>query len=141
MPTVPVNYVLILIAGVINMALGFAWYSPVLFGKAWMKLSGMTKREMDKGMKEMPTLMGLMFVLTLVMAFILKYFSVYMGAYYTQTGPTLGLTTAFWMWLGFIMPVQLTNVLYAKQPWALFLIHTGYQLVAMLAMGLVLTMF
>ncbi len=36
MPEVSVNLLAVLIAAVINMAIGALWYSPALFAKAWL---------------------------------------------------------------------------------------------------------
>lgn len=45
------------------------------------------------------------------------------------------------MWLGFVMPVQVTTTIFSdKKNWKLFAIDTGYQLVSLLGMGLVLGM-
>lgn len=52
-----------------------------------------------------------------------------------------GLTSAFWMWLGFVMTVQLTGTIFGDKNFKLFAIDTGYQLVALLGMGVVLGLF
>ena len=138
MREVPINFLAVILAGVVNMAIGFMWYSEALFGKQWMKLSGLTKEKMEKGKKDLPKIMLTSFVATLVMAYCLRYSVVYGGEYHGTTGVQLGVMTGFFTWLGFIMPVQLTHVLYEKQPLKLFYIHTGYQLVAVIAMAIVL---
>ena len=33
-----INYIAVLVSAVIGMAIGALWYSPLLFGKIWMKL-------------------------------------------------------------------------------------------------------
>ena len=139
MSVVPINVFAILAGGVVNMVIGFLWYSPALFGKAWMKLSGISMKDMEGAKKEMPKLYGTSFVLSLVTAFVLQHASVFAGAYLGTTGVALGLMTGFFNWLGFVMPVQATNWLFAKQPFKLFVLHTGYQLAALLAMGVVLS--
>ena len=35
------NWLAIILAAVATMIVGALWYSPILFGKLWMKLSGM----------------------------------------------------------------------------------------------------
>lgn len=140
MREVPINYVMVLVAAIVNMAIGFLWYSPVLFIKPWMKLMGFSKDKMDKdGMKNFPKILATSFVTALIMAYCLRYSVVYGGAYTGLSGVPLGLMTGFFTWLGFMMPVQLTSVLYERQPFKLFLIHTGQQLVTVLAMGVVLS--
>lgn len=140
MREVPINYLMILVAGIVNMAIGFLWYSPMLFEKPWMKLTGLTREKMKSSMKDLPKIMITSFIASLVMAFCLRHSVVYGGAYNGVSGVPLGLMTGFFTWLGFIMPVQLTNVLFERLPFKLFLIHTGYHLVAILAMGIVLSL-
>lgn len=142
MREVPINYVMVLVAAVVNMGIGFLWYSPVLFIKPWMKLTGLTEEKMRKGdgMKDMPKIMITSFITALIMAYCLRYSVVYGGAYTGLSGVPLGMMTGFFMWLGFMMPVQLSSVLFERQPFKLFLIHTGQQLVSVLAMGIVLAL-
>jgi hypothetical protein len=139
---VPVNYVAVLLAGVANMVAGFLWYSPMLFGNSWMKLMGLTKGSIQKAQKEMGKLYALSFVLSLVTAFVLSHVMTMSVAYFGYPLLTTGLTSAFWMWFGFVLPVQTTGVIFGKEKgtgqWKLLAINTGYQLVAMLLMAVVL---
>lgn len=131
---------MVLLAGVVYMAIGFLWYSSFLFEKQWMKLTGLTKEKMEKNKKSLPRTMITSFISSLVMAYCLRYSVVYGGAYTGLAGVPLGLMTGFFTWLGFMMPVQLMDVLFEKRPVQLFLINTGYQLVVVLAMGIVLSL-
>lgn len=135
---VEVNYVAVLLAGVASMAVGFLWYGPMLFAKPWMKLMGHTKETIEAGKKDMGKMYGISFVLSLVMAYVLSHVMTFSENYYHYEMVTTGLTSAFWMWLGFVMPVQATDVLFGGKKWKLFAINTGYQLVSLLAMGVVL---
>ncbi len=54
------NPAVIAIAAIIPLVIGFVWYSPKLFGNAWMAASGMTEDKM-KG-SNMVLIMGLSFV-------------------------------------------------------------------------------
>ena len=38
-----INYIAVVVAIVINMALGAAWYSPLLFAKPWMAANDLTE--------------------------------------------------------------------------------------------------
>jgi hypothetical protein len=138
MQEVPVNYIAILTAGIVNMLIGFLWYSPFLFGNTWMKLSGFTKENMNKAKKDMNKLYLISFLATLIMAFVLSHYTIYASKYYNMQGMMVGITAAFWSWIGFIMPVQLTGWIFDKKPFKLFLINTGYQLVAIIAMGTII---
>src|SRR3989344_1004113 len=126
MREVPVNLWFILLAAVAQMVVGFLWYSPLLFGNLWMKLMGHTKASLEKAKQDMARTYGLSFVSALVMAYVLRHASVFAAEYFGQQGISVGLSTAFWMWLGFVMPVQFTAVLFNKEPYKLFLLNTGF---------------
>ncbi|EKD65361.1 MAG: hypothetical protein ACD_50C00112G0005 [uncultured bacterium] len=135
---VEVNYLAIIFAGVFSMAIGFLWYSKMLFGKPWMKLSGYTEEGIKKAQKEMGKLYALSFVATLVSAYVLSHVIVLSENFYDYSRLATGISSAFWMWFGFIMPVQLTGEIFGSKKWTLFAINTGYQLTAILAMGFVI---
>jgi hypothetical protein len=42
-----VNYLAVLVAGVVYMIIGALWYSPVMFGNAWMKALGKSKEQVS----------------------------------------------------------------------------------------------
>jgi hypothetical protein len=64
---VGMNYWAILVAAVVYTALGALWYSPALFGNAWMKNIGKTKEQVAADFSFMSIIWGL------VMAFIACY--------------------------------------------------------------------
>ena len=45
MESMAINYWAVLVAAVAYMILGAIWYSPILFGSAWMRLIGKTKEQ------------------------------------------------------------------------------------------------
>ncbi|MBI4361338.1 DUF1761 domain-containing protein [Candidatus Micrarchaeota archaeon] len=131
-----VNLVAVLVAAVVQMALGFLWYSPMLFGNSWMKLVGIKPSDMEKGKKEMPKSAGLGFLAAVVMTFILAQVIGFMQA------ATLvdGLLAGFWMWLGFVATVLAGFVLWEGKPVKLYLINSGYYLVALLLSSAILVL-
>jgi hypothetical protein len=135
---VQVNYLAVFLAGFVYMVIGFVWYSPLMFAKPWMKQMGYTMEALKKEQKKMGPLYGLSFLAALVTAFMLSHVMTLSEHFYGYTSLTTGLTTAFFMWLGFVAPVQLTDVIFGSKKWKLFAINTGYQLAALLAMGVVL---
>ena len=60
------NYWAVLLASLSTFLLGCIWYSPAVFGKAWMKENGFT----EEGMKNsnMVKIFGLAFVLAIISA-------------------------------------------------------------------------
>lgn len=137
---IPVNFLAVLVAGIASMAVGFLWYSPVLFAKPWMKLMGHTEKSMKEGQKEMGKTYTISFVLALVTAYVLVHMMVMARAFFKYDMLSTGLITAFWMWLGFVMPVQATDALFGSRKWKLFFINTGYQLASLMAMAVVLAL-
>lgn len=135
---VEVNYIAVLLAGVASMVVGFVWYSPLLFAKRWMKLQGHTEASMKAAQKQMGMMYGLSFVLALVTAYVLYHVMALSENFFHYPMLQTGLTTAFWSWLGFVAPVQATDVIFGNKKWELFGINTGYQLVSLLVMAVVL---
>jgi hypothetical protein len=134
MNTVDINYVAVLVCGVAAMILGYAWYSNALFGKAWMKLAKLTDADMKKASSNMPMMYGGMFISALVMAYVLAHFAKYAGAVTLTDGAVAG----FWAWLGFVGTTMLSGALFEHKPLKLYLINTGYYLVTLVVMGIIL---
>lgn len=99
---------------------------------------GYTSESMAKMQKQMGPMYAISFVASLVTAFILSHVMSLSEHFFAYPPLITGLTTAFFMWLGFVMPVQLTDVLFGRKSWDLFYINTGYQLASLLVMGVVL---
>lgn len=135
---IEVNYLAVFLASVASMIVGFLWYSPAILGKPWMKEKGMTADDVKKAQKEMGKWYGLSFVVALVVAYVLFHVMVMAENYFGYSWLSTGLTSAFWMWLGFIMPVQVTATIFGGKNWKLLGIDTGYQLASILAMGIVI---
>ena len=68
MPTI--NWLAILLAALIRMAVGTAWYSPLLFVKPWQALTGVTPASMKAGMSRAIFIDA---VMSLLMAFVFYY--------------------------------------------------------------------
>lgn len=138
--TADINYVAILVAAVANMAIGMFWYSPAGFGKQWMALTGMkmpqTPKEAALFKQKATTAMVGSFVASLIMAYVLAHFVSYLGL----DGLYEGLQLGFWIWLGFVGSVTLSDHLYSDSPMPLYYLNTGYRLASFLCMGAILTL-
>jgi hypothetical protein len=129
---VHVNFLAVLVAALANYVIATIWYA-VLFSGVWKKLTGISE------MKPMPMNIILVFIGSLVMSFVLVH-SIVFGNYYTNmSGAAGGLMGGFFSWLGFIAPVTLTNVLYEKRSWKLWLLDNAFWLVSLLVMGTILS--
>jgi len=134
---VPVNYAAVFGTAVLSMILGYLWYGP-LFGKAWMKEMGLTKEKMESDKKDMGKSYGLMFVGSLIMAYVLAHALVFTSTYMQVSGSSAGVSVGFWNWLGFVAPVTFGSVLWEKKSMKLWALNNGYYLVTLMAMGVVL---
>ncbi len=134
-----VNLWPVLVAAVATMIVGFLWYSPPLFARPWMVLMGYNpedKASLEEMRKSAGKTYAIAFVASLISAFVLgKIVEVA-----TVNSALYGMKIGFAVWLGFVTTVQLTAVLFAKQPFKLYAINTGYQLVCYLVMGAILAM-
>ncbi len=130
-----VNSWAILVATAANMAIGFLWYSPALFGKLWVKLMGFTdKKLVDIKKQGISKSYAIMTAGALVSAFILAHFVNFAAAYTPMDGALVGL----WMGLGTVVPAALRDVLFGGKPFQLYLINVGQVLVGMMVMGTIL---
>jgi len=133
------NWLAILVAAISTMILGFLWYSPLLFAKAWTREMGYDlndKAKMDEMRKSAGPAYAGSLVASLISAFTLALVLHGMRA----DSLHFGLMASFHIWLGFVATVQFTGALFAKQSMKLFAINTGYQLVCFLAMGAILVL-
>jgi hypothetical protein len=138
---ISINYLAVLVASIASMIVGFLWYSPILFGKQWAKLNGYTEKSLKAEQKKMSKLYGFSFLAILLMAYILSHVISLSNNYYGFGMLQTGLTSAFFMWLGFVMPIQFTSQLFGREEWKLFFIDTGYQLASLTVMGVIIGIF
>lgn len=132
-----ISYLGILISAVVSMIIGALWYGP-LFGKPWMKMMGLTKKDMEKAKKKgMWKLYLANFIAVFVMAFVLMHIIIHVGAVTIWEG----VQTGFWVWLGFIATVMLGTVIWEGKPLKLYLLNVGYYLISLLVMGAILVSF
>lgn len=135
MPTVDINIWAVLVCAAINMVLGMVWYSPKVFGTAWMKGLGKSMADIEKAKgKGMGSSYALMMVSAVVMAYVLAHFVDFAQAMTV----TEGIQTGLWSWLGFVAPVMLGGVLWEGKSWKFYWISAGYYLVSLVIFGAIL---
>jgi hypothetical protein len=115
--------VTILILAVVNMLVGYVWYSRFLFG-------GMSEKACKTKACEKHAAIQSFFV-SLVIAYVLVWF----GRTLSVTGIGMGMQLGFWLWLGFVATTQISSVIWMGRPFKLFLVHTGGKLLSYLVMG------
>ncbi|MEP0263300.1 DUF1761 domain-containing protein [Dokdonia sp.] len=133
-----INWLALLAAAASSLVVGFVWYGP-LFGKAWMKESGMTEEKVKQG--NMVLIFGLSFVFACFLA-ISMWAEVLIGGgggeihgqdpFLTfKHGAFHGLITGLLV----ILPVLGTIALYERKSIKYVLIAVGYWTVTLAIMG------
>lgn len=132
MTPAPVNVLAVVVAAVLNMVAGALWYSPLLFARQWVALSGVG----EDRMRQLSPIRAyvLLFAASLVMAFVLAQIVIATKA----TTVIEGLQAGFLVWLGFVATSSGANYMFEGRPRRLFAINTGYVLVALMLMGALL---
>lgn len=133
MGTVDLNWLAILVAGVVNMVVGAIWYSPGVFGTIWAKEIGM-KPDAKMGGDEMGKAYGLTFIGALVMALVTSVIIHYSGAVTATDGIMIGL----WLWLGFALVLPLNDVVFGKKTWKLYFLNAMYYVIILVINGALL---
>lgn len=104
-----INYLALLIATIAQFAVGATWYS-VLFGKLWGQIHGfdkLPKATQQKMMKEMGPYYGVQLLLTIVTSFILALFI-------SNVPDWSPYAVAALLWLGFVVPTQVSAVIFGR---------------------------
>jgi hypothetical protein len=136
-----INYLVVFVAGLANMVLGALWYSPLMFGKVWMKLMGLdklSKAEKAKMMERAKPGYAFAFLAALLMSFVMAHMVQSGAIFYHVAGVEAGLLTGFLIWVGFILTSQINSVLWEGKPVKLYWINTAHYLAAYLITGVIL---
>lgn len=127
---VQLNYLAIIISALSTFLIGGLWYSPAVFGKAWMKENGFKEEDLKGG--NMAKIFGLAFFLALISAVNLAMF---MGP---ENRPSMGALWGFLAGAGWVATFVGTHYLFERRSFTLFLINAGYSIVALTIMGVIL---
>jgi len=129
-----VNFLAIAASAVVAMVIGFTWYSPAVFGKHWMKLSGVHPKKEEKEAMYMSVAIG--FLAALITAYVLSIFIQISGA----TTFVDALTIGAFVWIGFMATLQVHRVAWEQKSWNLFFLDTGNTLLTTLVVAVILTL-
>ena len=124
------NLLAVLIAGIAYFVLGIIWYSEMLFGKPWMKLTGV------KEMKPTPINMVVGLVISIIPAYVLAGLIDMMGTVTLMSGLLAGLMA----WIGFVGTLSLAPALWEKKSLNLYLLNNAYNLISFLLMGAIIAL-
>lgn len=158
----PVNWIAVLLAGLIPTIIGFVWYHPKVFGTAWMNASGMTPEKAQGANMMLIMGLGLFFSLLLAAALIpmvihqvhiystlmsdpslrdaKSKLGMYVADFMNQYGGNFrtfkhGVLHGVLGGLLVIFPVIAVNALYERKSWKYIFINVGFWTLCMGLMG------
>lgn len=152
------NFYAILVAALTTLVVGSVWYSPMLFGNAWMKETGLTEEDLKKG--SMVKIFGLTFVFSVMFALLLQTLCIHQfgplgmiggpefietaepsyAAFMADYGTAFrtfkhGALHGFMSGLFLVFPLIAINGLFERRTWKYIFIHSGYWTVCTTIMG------
>jgi hypothetical protein len=126
-----INYFAVLAAAISTFVLGGLWYSPLLFGKAWMRANGFSEADLQTFSKA--RMFGWSILFSLVMAINLAMF---------LSGPATSVTwgtAAGWLaGFGWVAMAIAIIGLFENKSWKYIAINGGYMTAAFLIMGAII---
>lgn len=125
-----VNWLSVIVATLAAFAIGGLWYSPVLFGKAWLVEIKLSNDEIRQS--NMPMIFGVSFILNFISAVVLDMFITPQGS------AAYGLVAGLLISVAWITTSLGTNYLFARKSLKLFLIDSFYFIVYFSVMGVIL---
>jgi Protein of unknown function (DUF1761) len=123
-----VNYWAVAAAALAHMLVGLVWFSKPLFGKTWMDITG---RDLTPARGLIPLAIVGHLTIALVLALILDF----TGITTVLDGIAIGLL----VWLGFVVTLEIGELVWERIPFRLFLLRVGNHAVALSAAAAILT--
>ena len=135
-----INWWAVLVAGISSFVVGGVWYSPGLFGKAWMKDNNFTEEQIRKGGNK-GKVFGFTLIFSLLMAVNLAMFLATPTDCPTNCaaktdiawGATAGFLAGIWTFCAIAI-----HSLFELKPWRLIFINGFYSVVALVLMGAII---
>lgn len=130
-----INWLAVLVAGIVYFMIGGLWYSKFLFGNRWATLLNIDMSNPEKN-KGVPAIMFYSFVFMLITVFGLALLVVRLDLTILSSAFKIGLITGFCF---AVMSMSISFV-YERKPLALYVISGGYQLVGNIVAAMILVM-
>lgn len=141
-PHLHLNPLAIVVSVVVSFALGSVWYGA-LFVKPWQRAMGFADDKKPSG-AEIAKGSIINVIGTALIAFVLAHDVLVWrpstwGVGSDQAPHVYGFFGAFFVWLGYIVPVLLNGVAFERKPWRVFFISAGFQLISLMVMAMILS--
>lgn len=126
-----INIYAVVAAAIIPFMLGGLWYSPLLFGKSWMRESNLTEEDLSRG--NQTKIFGLSFLYFLLMSGNLAAFLAT-----PDTDLAFGVLAGFLAGFGWVALSISVIALFERRSWKYMVINGGYLVTAFILMGAIL---
>ena len=134
-----VNWLAVLVAGIVIFMLGGLWYSPVLFAKRWIALQNKTEEQMraEAAGANMPLMYASAFLTGLIIAWAMAMVFAHIADDMPMNAAHGALFGAL-LWLGFAATTSYATALFSGKPRQLWFIDSAYNLVSFVLAGIIL---
>jgi hypothetical protein len=130
MNTLLINWIAVFVAALSAFAVGGLWYSPAVFGKAWMADSKLSQEDIKQGNKG--KIFGFTALFSLIMAVNLAMFLADAKTNLAW-GAEAGFLTGVWTFCAIAI-----HSLFELKSWRYIFINGGYSLVSLTLMGAII---
>lgn len=129
MLAVQLNWVAVIGSAFIVYVLGAIWYSPVLFARPWMQLTGASEEQMRGGGGPMAL------IVQAVVTVIAAAATAVVVAWSQASGPIEGAAVGLLLGLGLVVTDHLKLVAFEHRALPLFAINNAYTLIGLIIVG------
>jgi hypothetical protein len=130
MQDVDVNWIAVLVAGIVAMVIGAVWFSPRLFARPWMRAIGKTPEEIAASGSA-----NLGYAVAALSSLVVAYLMSWVVDWAEAGNVFEGAATGFLVWLGFVATTFAVNTAFGGRPWMLYLIDAGHFLAVFVVVG------
>lgn len=126
------NWWAVIAATVVSFLLGALWYSPVMFGNAWMREHKLQKENLGGGAAKA-------MILTLLATFVSALGVDFVFSHVGVTSVLAGTKWGLGIGVAFVAMAMLSDSLFARQSLTLYLIQAGYRVICLGIMGAIIS--
>lgn len=125
-----IDGIAVLAAAAVSIALGFAWYSKILFRDLWLASIGRANED--------PKPTSVHFVVLILSVGLMAIGVAVLYAWLKGDGWLDGIKAGVFLYAVTVLPLKFTDLSLERRPWAHFWITAGFHLISFGAMGLVM---
>ena len=125
-----INWLAVIVAGLVYFGVLFAWYFPFIFGNLWLKLVGKESEPKSKIIRDTIIMIPTSILTVLFIKIMLDLVGI--------TDIVGALLLSFLLWIGFVATIGTNQTSFTDRNYKLFFIEYGVYLVCFLLAGLIL---